>query len=55
MEIDVERAVGLAIANNSRIKMASSDIVIANETRRQAHRARGVTVSLNHASSYTDL
>jgi len=47
--------VELAVANNSRIKITSSDIAIANETRRQAHRARGVTVQANHVSSYTDL
>lgn len=54
LEINIERALELATANNNRIKIAKSDVTIARETRRQSHRARGVTVSATHASTYTD-
>jgi outer membrane protein TolC len=54
LEIDIEQALELALANNNSIKIAESDVVIAGEARRQAHRTRGVTVSVTHSSSYTD-
>jgi outer membrane protein TolC len=54
LEVNIERALELATANNNRIKIAESDVAIAGETRRQAHRANGVTVSLTHKSTYTD-
>ncbi|MDR3331579.1 MAG: TolC family protein [Synergistaceae bacterium] len=48
------RAVELAVANNGLIGIAESDIAIANESRRQAHRTRGITVSAAHSSEYAD-
>jgi outer membrane protein TolC len=53
MEIDVERAVELAIANNPQMKIAASDITIAGESRKQAYRTQGVSVAFTHSSSYT--
>jgi outer membrane protein TolC len=54
LEVNIERAVEMAAANNNRIKIAESDVSIAGEALRQAHRTRGVTVSVTHSSSYTD-
>jgi outer membrane protein TolC len=54
LKINIEQALEMAIANNNRIKIAESDAAIAGEARRQAHRARGVTVSATHSSSYTE-
>jgi outer membrane protein TolC len=54
LELSVEEAVELAAANNNRIKIAESDVVLAGEARRQAHRTRGVTVRAAHNSTYTD-
>ncbi|MDR1482838.1 MAG: TolC family protein [Synergistaceae bacterium] len=54
LEVNIERALDLALANNNRIKIAESDAAIAGEARRQAHRAKGVSVNVNHSSSYTD-
>jgi outer membrane protein TolC len=54
ININIERALELAMTNNNRIKIAESDITLAEEARRRAHRARGVTVSVTHNSSYTD-
>jgi outer membrane protein TolC len=54
LEVNVERALELATANNNRIKIAESDVTIAGETRRQAHKERGVKVRVTHKSSYTD-
>jgi outer membrane protein TolC len=54
LEVSIERALELAAANNNRIKIAESDVAIAEEARRQAHRAKGVTVSITHNSSYTN-
>jgi outer membrane protein TolC len=54
IEISVERALELAAANNYRVKIAESDVVLAKEARRQAHRTRGVSVRAAHNSTYTD-
>jgi outer membrane protein TolC len=54
LEMDIERALELAIENNSNIKIAESGVAAANEARRQAHRTDGVTVRITHSSSYTD-
>ncbi|MDR1379569.1 MAG: TolC family protein [Synergistaceae bacterium] len=54
LEVNIERALGLAIANNNRIKIAKSDVALAGEARHLAHRAKGVNVSVTHNSSYTD-
>ena len=54
LEINIERALDLAAANNNRIKIAESDVLLAEEARRQAHKANGVTVRVTHNSSYTD-
>ncbi|MDR3254349.1 MAG: TolC family protein, partial [Synergistaceae bacterium] len=54
LEIDMARAVELAVANNGIVGIAESDVAIANESRRQAHRARGITVSAAHSSVYVD-
>jgi outer membrane protein TolC len=48
LEVDIDQAIDLAIENNNRIKIAESDVALAREARRQAHKTRGVTVSLNH-------
>jgi outer membrane protein TolC len=54
LEINIERAFELAMANNSRMKIAGADVFIAGEARRQAHRAKGIAVSVTHNSSYTN-
>jgi outer membrane protein TolC len=54
LEISVERAMELTFANNPQLKIAESDVAIADESRRQAHRARGVTITATHSSMYTD-
>ena len=54
LDITIERALELAIMNNNRIKIAESDVTLAGETRRQAHKANAVTVSVSHNSSYTN-
>jgi outer membrane protein TolC len=54
LEVDIEQALELAVANNNRIKIAESDAFIAKEARRQAYRARGVSVSVAHNSTYID-
>jgi outer membrane protein TolC len=54
LEVNIEQALVLALANNSRIKISESDVAIAGEARRQAHRTGGVTLSVTHSSSYTD-
>jgi hypothetical protein len=52
LEITIERALELAVMDNARIKIAESDVTLAGETRRQAHKANAVSVT--HNSSYTN-
>ncbi|MDR1977881.1 MAG: TolC family protein, partial [Synergistaceae bacterium] len=54
LEIDVERAAELAVANNPRMKVAESDVAIAGESRKQAYRTQAVSVAATHSSSYAD-
>ncbi|MDR1623029.1 MAG: hypothetical protein LBS00_11700 [Synergistaceae bacterium] len=54
LEINIERALELATANNNRLKIAESDVAVAEEARRQSHRANGVTVRVTPNSSYTE-
>ncbi|MDR1515770.1 MAG: TolC family protein, partial [Synergistaceae bacterium] len=48
LSLDLNRAYEIAIENSKNIKAAESDIAKANEERRQAHGARGVTVTIEH-------
>jgi outer membrane protein TolC len=54
IELNIERALELAIANNNSIKIAESDLSIAQEMKRQARGSGGVTVGASHNSTYTD-
>jgi outer membrane protein TolC len=54
LEVNIEQAFELALSNNNSVKIAESDAAAAQEARRQAHRMRGVTVTLTHDSTYTD-
>lgn len=46
--LDLDKAYGMAFVNDNSIKAAESDVAKANEERRQAHRARGVTMKIEH-------
>ena len=49
--IDLDKAIELALENDFSIKAAVSDVAIANEGRRQAHRSRSVTLRGEHSST----
>lgn len=55
LEITLEKAAKLAIANSKRIKIAESEVIIANEDRRQAHRTNSIGLSLTHKYSSTSV
>ena len=48
MNIDLDTAFELALANDKGLKAAESDIAKANEGRRQTHRARSITLKIEH-------
>ncbi|MCL2010797.1 MAG: TolC family protein [Synergistaceae bacterium] len=53
LSIDLEKAFELALGSDRSIKAAESDVAKTNEGRRQAHRARNVTLSAGHTTSRT--
>ncbi|MCL2010508.1 MAG: TolC family protein [Synergistaceae bacterium] len=53
LSIDLEKAFELALGSDKNIMTAESDVAKASEGRRQAHRARNVTLSVSHNSSRT--
>jgi outer membrane protein TolC len=55
MEMTLERALEMALVNSKQVKIAESDIVIANEGLRQAHRTDSIGLSLTHKSSFTSV
>ncbi|MDR1916298.1 MAG: TolC family protein [Synergistaceae bacterium] len=54
LSVDLDEAYQIALANSDVLKIAESDVKMAGEGRRQAHRQRGVTVQLSHESSRTN-
>ncbi|MCL2010638.1 MAG: TolC family protein [Synergistaceae bacterium] len=54
LSIDLDKAFELALENHESIKAAESDVAKAGEGRRQAHRSRSVTLSVEHATARTE-
>jgi outer membrane protein TolC len=54
LKLNLGLAYDLAISNDAALKAAGSDAVIANEELRQAHRSRGVTVTVEHDTVRTE-
>jgi outer membrane protein TolC len=50
LSLNLNRACEIAIENSKNIKAAESDVAKANEERRQAYGARGVTMKIEHDS-----
>ncbi|MDR2528293.1 MAG: TolC family protein [Synergistaceae bacterium] len=48
ISIDLDRAVEIALSDDKSVKAAESDVAKAYEGKRQAHRARGLTLKLEH-------
>jgi outer membrane protein TolC len=51
LPIDLDKAVELALSSDNGIKAAESDVAKASEGRRQAHRARNVTMKIGHSTA----
>ncbi|MDR1472869.1 MAG: TolC family protein [Synergistaceae bacterium] len=55
IELTLEKAEEMALINSKQVKIAESDIIIANEGLRQARRTNSIGVSLTHNSSTTSV
>jgi len=54
LAIDLDKVVELALGSDRSIKAAESDVAKANEERRQAHRSRSVTMTIDHSTARTE-
>ena len=54
LAIDLDKVVELALGSDKSIKVAESDVAKANEERRQAHRSRSVTMTIDHSTARTE-
>ena len=54
LTIDLDKAFQLALENDKSIKAAESDVAKAGEGRRQAHRSRNVTLTIEHSTMRTE-